>query len=88
MDLGKMEVIRQIPQLLSDAIAATETLQRDDTDGFETSRKLALQAVDRLSAALTTPEETILHQSFEVGFLHTGKTEHFSNKILITRYHR
>ena len=46
MDLGKMEVIRQIPQLLSDAIAATETLQRDDTDGFETSRKLALQAVD------------------------------------------
>lgn len=65
-----MDLPNNIPHLLSEADTATKLFLDDSNNHFdEQKRKKAARAVDLLSTALKTPEERILHHSFDVSQL-------------------
>ena len=62
-----MDQTNYIASLLAEVNLAVTDLNNDDTNNGGGARMKALEAVRKLSTALTTPEEVVLHHSFEVG---------------------
>lgn len=55
-----------ISTLVQEISSSTEAFENSNAQDSNEARKQALEAARKLTAALATPEETVLHHSFEV----------------------